>query len=159
ARLVEGALAGARAARWKLSGPLRVIAAGKAAIPMARTARDLFGDRIRAGLIVGVEPAASVDAAGGFPVVVGGHPTPSAASEQGGRRALELAASLRSDETLLVLLSGGASALMAVPGDGVTLEDKQAATRQLLRAGADIHALNTVRKHLSAIKGGRLAAR
>jgi glycerate-2-kinase len=137
---------------------MRVIAAGKAAMPMARAARELFGDRIRAGLIVGAA-AADPEQHRGFQVIVGGHPTPSAASEQGGRRALELAASLRSDETLVVLLSGGASALMAVPADGVLLEDKQAATRQLLRAGADIHALNTVRKHLSAIKGGWLAAR
>jgi hydroxypyruvate reductase len=59
---------------------------------------------------------------------------------------------------LLVLLSGGASALMAVPADGVSLEDKRASTELLLRGGADIHALNTVRKHLSAIKGGWLAA-
>jgi len=125
---------------------------------MARAARELFGDRIRGGLIVGVEPAAHAEVSG-FPLIVGGHPTPTAASEQGGRRALELAASLGSDETLVVLLSGGASALMAVPVDGVTLEDKQATTRQLLRAGADIEALNTVRKHLSAIKGGWLAAR
>ncbi len=125
---------------------------------MARAARELFGDRIRAGLIVGVD-AADPEQHRGFQVIVGGHPAPSVASEQGGRRALELAASLQSDETLVVLLSGGASALMAVPADGVLLEDKQAATRQLLRAGADIHALNTVRKHLSAIKGGWLAAR
>jgi glycerate-2-kinase len=155
ARLVERAVAAARID----SSAMRVIAAGKAAIPMARAARAAFGDRIRAGLIVGVGPAPSEGAAGGFPVVVGGHPTPTAASEHGGRRALELAASLQGDETLVVLLSGGASALMAVPADGVTLEDKQAATRQLLRTGADIHALNTVRKHLSAIKGGWLAAR
>jgi hydroxypyruvate reductase len=155
ARLVERAIAKTRIDSW---GPVRVVAAGKAAVPMARAARESLGDRIRAGLVVGVEPAANDDT-GGFPVVVGGHPTPTAASEQGGRRALELAASLQAGETLVVLLSGGASALMAVPADGVTLEDKQAATRQLLRAGADIHALNTVRKHLSAIKGGWLAAR
>ena len=61
-------------------------------------------------------------------------------------------------EQLLVLLSGGASALMAVPADGLTLDDKRRTTDRLLRAGADIHALNTVRKHLSAIKGGWLAA-
>jgi hydroxypyruvate reductase len=138
---------------------MRVIAAGKAAIPMARAARESFGDRIRAGLIVGAGAAADPEQHRGFQVIAGGHPTPSAASERGGRRALELAASLQSDETLVVLLSGGASALMAVPAAGVLLEDKQAATRQLLRAGADIHALNTVRKHLSAIKGGWLAAR
>ena len=73
--------------------------------------------------------------------------------------ALALAASLAADETLLVLISGGASALMAVPADGITLDDKRATTERLLRAGADIHALNTVRKHLSALKGGWLAAR
>src|SRR5205085_3951298 len=72
--------------------------------------------------------------------------------------ALMLARSLGPDDRLLVLLSGGASALMAVPIDGVPLEDKRRTTDVLLRAGADIHALNTVRKHLSAIKGGRLAA-
>jgi len=94
-----------------------------------------------------------------FPMIAGGHPTPTAESERGGREALALAASLAPDETLLVLLSGGASALMAVPADGITLADKQAATQQLLRGGADIHALNTVRKHLSAIKGGQLAAK
>ena len=91
-------------------------------------------------------------------MIVGGHPMPTAGSERAGRRALEVAASLQPDETLLVLLSGGASALMAVPADGLTLADKQATTRHLLRAGADIHELNTVRKHLSAIKGGWLAA-
>jgi hydroxypyruvate reductase len=152
ARLVERAVVA-----LPLAGPVRVVAAGKAAVPMARAARALFGDRIRAGLIVGVEPLATAET-GGFEVVVGGHPTPSASSEHGGRRALELAASLRADETLVVLLSGGASALMAVPADGLSLEDKQAATRQLLRAGADIYALNTVRKHVSAIKGGWLVA-
>ena len=106
---------------------------------------------------MGVVPAG----AGGtvpFEMVVGGHPMPTAGSERGGRRALDIVASLLPDETLLVLLSGGASALMAVPADGVTLADKQATTRHLLRAGADIHELNTVRKHLSAIKGGWLGA-
>jgi glycerate 2-kinase len=126
---------------------------------MAVAAQQLFGDRIRRGLIVGVLPAGTASTAGlPFPMVVAGHPTPTADSERGGRHALELAASLQPDETLVVLLSGGASALMAVPADGLTLEDKQATTRQLLRAGADIHALNTVRKHVSAIKGGWLAA-
>ena len=127
---------------------------------MAVAAKRLFGDRIRRGLIVGVLPAGTSSTDGlPFPMVIGGHPTPTAASETGGRQALELAASLQPDETLVVLLSGGASALMAVPADGLTLADKQATTKQLLRAGADIHALNTVRKHLSAIKGGWLAAR
>jgi hydroxypyruvate reductase len=136
---------------------LRVIAAGKAARPMAKAAVHLFAGRIRTGIIVSVEPVDTVGPP--FMTIIGGHPTPTPESERAGRRALELAASLGHDETLLVLLSGGASSLMAVPAEGLTLDDKRAATSHLLRAGADIHALNTVRKHLSAIKGGWLAAR
>ena len=120
---------------------------------MAKGAASVLKDRLRGGLIVAPAP----EAFGSFEVVAGGHPIPTAGSERGGRRALEIAASLASDEELLVLLSGGASALMAVPAEGLTLDDKQKTTAQLLRAGADIHALNTVRKHVSAIKGGRLA--
>jgi hydroxypyruvate reductase len=89
--------------------------------------------------------------------MTGAHPTPSAASEEAGRRALEFARSGRPDETLLVLLSGGASSLMAVPADGVTLADKARTAELLMRGGASIDELNAVRKHLSAIKGGRLA--
>ena len=147
-------------ARSVAPGGVRVLAAGKAAVPMAQAASRMLGDRVRRGLIVGVVPVgAPSSSALPYPMIVGGHPTPTAESERGGREALALAASLQEGETLVVLLSGGASALMAVPAQGVTLEDKQATTRQLLRAGADIHALNTVRKHLSAIKGGGLAAR
>jgi glycerate 2-kinase len=131
-----------------------VIAAGKAAPAMASAAARHFGPAMRAGLIV----APAADPVPGFDVVAGGHPLPTGESEAAGRRALALAASTAAAETLLVLISGGASALMAVPADGVALADKRAATSQLLRAGADITALNTVRKHLSAIKGGWLAA-
>ena len=123
---------------------------------MARAAHDLFGPRIRTGLVIGPPGAGGADIP--FELVVGGHPMPTAESERAGRRALEVAAALEPDESLLVLLSGGASALMAVPAAGLTLADKQATTRHLLRAGADIHELNTVRKHLSASKGGWLAA-
>ena len=123
---------------------------------MATAAARHFGSRIQAGLVVASTPAA---VPAGFELIVGGHPIPTADSERGGRRALEIAERLGPDERLLVLLSGGASALMAVPADGIRLEDKRATTERLLRAGADIHALNTVRKHLSSIKGGWLAAR
>ena len=122
---------------------------------MAASAARLLGPRVRAGLVVSAEPASVPH---GFELIVGGHPVPTADSEAGGRRALAIADGMAPDETLLVLLSGGASALMAVPADGVTLDDKRATTARLLRGGADIHALNTVRKHLSAIKGGWLAA-
>jgi glycerate 2-kinase len=134
----------------------RIIAAGKAAPAMASAAARHLGSRVRAGLVV-ASTAAPVPEA--FELIVGGHPIPTTDSERAGRRALELAARLEPGERLLVLLSGGASALMAVPADGLTLDDKRATTDRLLRAGADIHALNTVRKHLSAIKGGWLAAR
>ena len=83
---------------------------------------------------------------------------PGCRSVAAARRALAMAAAAAARRLLVVLLSGGASALMAVPADGLTLDDKQDTIGALLRAGADIHALNTVRKHLSAIKGGRLAA-
>jgi glycerate 2-kinase len=132
-----------------------LIAAGKASDGMARAAAE--HDRFDGGVVVGLP-----DAADSVPPdlirIAGGHPIPSAGSEAAGRKALDLARSLSPDDYLLVLLSGGASALMAVPADGLTLDEKRAATQQLLRAGADIHALNTVRKHLSAIKGGQLAA-
>ena len=123
---------------------------------MAQAAARRLGGSVRAGLVI-ASTAAPVPV--GFELIVGGHPVPTAESERGGRRALELAGSLQAGERLLVLLSGGASALMAVPAEGITLDDKRATTERLLKGGADIHALNTVRKHLSAIKGGRLAAR
>lgn len=122
---------------------------------MAKAASSVLKQRLRGGLVVG--PVA--DAFGSLEAIAGGHPVPDEGSERAGRRALEIAEGLASDETLLVLLSGGASALMAVPADGVSLDDKRRTTAQLLRAGADIHALNTVRKHLSAIKGGWLGKR
>jgi hydroxypyruvate reductase len=123
---------------------------------MARAANRLFGSRIRAGIVITRDRWADADLP--FELVAGGHPVPTADSERAGRRALEIAASLGAGETLVVLLSGGASALMAAPAAGLTLADKQATTKHLLRAGATIHELNTVRKHLSAVKGGWLAA-
>ena len=77
---------------------------------------------------------------------------------KGARRALEIARSSGPDDVLMVLISGGGSALMALPAPGISLEDKQQTARTLMARSADIYELNTVRKHLSAIKGGRLAA-
>jgi hydroxypyruvate reductase len=122
---------------------------------MATAAARALPGVIRQGLVV---PAAAGGPPAQFEEIVGGHPTPTAGSETAGRRVLALARSLRAEDRLLLLLSGGGSALMAVPAEGISLDDKRRTTELLLRAGADIHALNTVRKHLSAIKGGRLAA-
>ncbi len=120
---------------------------------MADAATRVFGVRVRGGLVVGVQGAWSVSS---LDCMRGGHPVPNAESERAGRLALELARAARPDDLVLFLFSGGASALMAVPADGLTLEDKQRTTERLLRSGADIYTLNTVRKHLSAIKGGQL---
>jgi hydroxypyruvate reductase len=134
---------------------------------MAAAAARVLGPRLRRGLIIAPETEKgpypfSTEAAekgcGPFSGIAAGHPTPTDASVDAGRRAIRLTKSVRADETLLVLLSGGASALMAAPADGVTLADKVRTTDVLLRAGADIRTLNTVRKHVSAVKGGWLAA-
>ena len=87
-----------------------------------------------------------------------GHPVPDERSVAAARGALQVAQRTADDDLLIVLLSGGASALMALPAEDVTLADKQETVRRLLKGGATIQELNTVRKHLSAIKGGRLAA-
>ena len=86
-----------------------------------------------------------------------GHPVPDAASEEAARRMLAIARSLGPDDHLLCLASGGGSSLMTLPAAGLTLADKAAVNRALLKSGAPIAAMNCVRKHLSAIKGGRLA--
>ncbi len=91
-------------------------------------------------------------------IVEASHPVPDGAGERTARRILDLARGLGSDDQLVFLASGGGSALLALPAPGLTLADKQAVTRALLRSGATISEINTVRKHLSAIKGGRLAA-
>src|SRR5690606_21019216 len=86
-----------------------------------------------------------------------GHPLPDHGGREAARRILGHARGLGPDDLLLCLISGGGSALLTAPAPGLTLEDKQAVTRALLRSGATIAEINAVRKHLSAIKGGRLA--
>ena len=136
-------------------GACRVVAAGKAAGVMMRAALDA-GVMVEQGLI------AATHWDGEWPASIGairsGHPVPTEASEDAGRAALAIARAAAGDEHLVVLLSGGASALMACPAEGISLADKQATTKLLLAAGASIDELNAVRKHLSAVKGGGLAA-
>ena len=92
-------------------------------------------------------------------MIEAGHPLPDAAGISATKRALALADAADADDLVLVLLSGGASANWIAPAAGLALEEKQAVTRALLRSGAAIGEMNAVRKHLSRIKGGRLAAR
>lgn len=133
---------------------MSVIAVGKASAAMAGAAWDALGDRVRNGLVIApTATAAKVP----FQLIVGEHPQPGPGSLAAGREALRVAQDVSRGERLLVLLSGGASSLMAAPAPGITLEEKRQATAVLLRSGADIYALNTVRKHISTIKGGHLA--
>jgi hydroxypyruvate reductase len=133
---------------------LWLIAAGKAAPAMADAAVRALGNRVRGGVVVSPVPAA----ARGLEFILAEHPQPGPGSAHAGRRALEIAGSVPQHDDLLVLLSGGASSLLVAPADGISLEEKRESTGVLLRAGADIYALNTFRKHVSRIKGGRLAA-
>ena len=120
----------------------RIIAIGKGSAAMFAGAKDALGARIEDSVVVTPEDA--------------GHPLPDARSVRAGERCLELA-SRRGDATIVVLVSGGASALVCAPAPGVTLRDVRAVTRALLASGATVQDINVVRKHLSRIKGGGLA--
>ena len=132
-----------------------VLGAGKASAAMARAVEDRWQGPL-SGLVVtryghGV-PCRRIE------IVEAAHPVPDAKGEDAARRILDLARSAGPDDLVLCLISGGGSALLALPADGLTLTGKQAVSRALLASGATISEMNTVRKHLSAIKGGRLAA-
>jgi len=133
-----------------------LLAAGKAARAMASGCLDVFGAQVTGGLVVGLPDAA--EAIPPLEWIASSHPVPDDRSVRAGRAAMDLARSLDGDDVLCVLLSGGASAMLAVPATDTTLADKRTTTARLLAAGADITSLNTVRKHLSEIKGGRLSA-
>ena len=139
---------------------VRLLAVGKAAIGMAIAAEELLGARLIEGLAIApASLARGADAAAMRSRVIGAaHPLPDATSVAAARAALELASRAQSGELLMVALSGGASALLALPAGAVTLADKIAITSALMRTGATIRELNIVRKHVSAIKGGRLLA-
>jgi hydroxypyruvate reductase len=138
------------------SPTVTVIAAGKAAWPMAHAFAWLDRAVVDRGMIAGPR-VGEVPDAGQLEWYEGGHPVPNDASVAAGRRALELAGEA-GDRYVVVLMSGGASSMMAVPAPGVTMTDKVETTRTLLAAGVPIGQLNCVRKHLSGIKGGWLAA-
>jgi len=136
---------------------LLLVAAGKAAWPMARAAADRLDDRVRAALVAGPRGEGGLPAA--FVHVPGGHPLPDAASVSAGERAVALAEqAAATGDLLLVLLSGGSSAMLALPAADLTLDDKRRTTELLLGSGATIQEINAVRKHLSRLKGGGLGA-
>jgi len=134
---------------------LCVLAVGKAAAPMAAAVEAIAGDRIAAGLAVTKDGHGAALAR--MPLRETAHPVPDARCERAAHEALALVAGAAREDVLLVLLSGGASSLLACPAPGLTLAELADATQALLAAGADIEELNTVRKHLAALAGGRLA--
>ncbi len=130
-----------------------VIAIGKAAPAMASAAVEWCGDLPVSGVVVSSVPTS----AAGLDVLVASHPIPDATSESAGRRVLDTASTCGAGDLVLVLISGGGSSLCTVPAPGLTLYDLVQTTSVLLRSGATINEVNTVRKHLSGVKGGRLA--
>jgi glycerate 2-kinase len=152
---IKGSIVEAFGARIPLDrGRLILIAAGKAASRMAAAAEGILDRKLDAGLAVDVSAQAPLSR---VRLMLAGHPVP----DERGLRAAEaverLASDLTQGDALLFLLSGGASALLAAPVTGVSLDDKATITSLLLRSGAVIHELNVVRKHLSRLKGGGLA--
>ncbi len=132
-----------------------ILAFGKAALPMARAALEAYPGVDT--LVIAPRGTANLNLPAPATLMLSSHPVPDASSVAAAQAALARLRALQAGQRALVLVSGGGSALMAAP-DGVTLEHKQALTHALLRAGADIGEINTVRKHLSRVKGGRLAA-
>ena len=136
------------------SGRAIVIGAGKAAAAMAETIEAAWEGEI-SGLVV-TRYGHGADCRK-IEVVEAAHPVPDDAGERVARRVLEMVSNLEESDRVIFLLSGGGSSLLALPADGISLADKQAINKALLRSGAHIGEMNCVRKHLSAIKGGRLA--
>ncbi len=141
-----------------IKGRIVVIGAGKAAAAMAQAVETAWSNDLHrvTGLVVtryghGV-PTRKIE------VVEAAHPVPDAAGQAAARRILAAVQGLTADDLVLALMSGGGSALLALPAPGITLAEKQAKTRELLMNGASIHEINAARKAMSAIKGGKLAA-
>ena len=131
-----------------------VLAAGKAAGAMAKAAEELLGEKVSGGLVVtkdGHDPGPE-----GFETLFASHPEPDERSVEAARKVQELAESLGEEDLLLALISGGASALLADPTPPIELADLKQLTSDLLKSGADIGEINTVRKHVSVLKGGGL---
>lgn len=132
-----------------------VIGGGKASVAMAQAVEEVLGDRITSGLVnTKYGYTASLRHIG---IIEAGHPLPDESGQRGGRRMLELMEQAGADSLVICLISGGGSALLVSPADGLTLADKQELTKSLLRCGATINELNSLRKHLSRMKGGNLA--
>jgi glycerate 2-kinase len=132
-----------------------VIGAGKAGAPMAQAVEEILGDRISGGIInVKYGHLAELSR---VKAIEAGHPVPDEAGLEGTRAILDLASRAEKVDLVICLISGGGSALLPLPAEGLSLQDKQDTTKVLLACGATIHEINSVRKHISMVKGGGLA--
>ncbi len=152
-------------------GRVIVVGAGKAGAPMVTAISEIFGDKISEGRVIvkyghGLtkskeksddSTSQSQGQTGQIQITEAGHPLPDEAGLLGAREITRLLREAGEEDTILCLISGGGSALLTLPANGLTLNDLQATTECLLAAGATINEFNTIRKHLSAVKGGRLA--
>ena len=134
---------------------LFIIGAGKASAAMAAALEEILADRITDGLVV-VKYGHTVDLSH-ISLVEAGHPVPDKNGQEGAERIRKLAGKAGKNDLVFCLMSGGGSALLLSPGPGIGLADKQETIRVLMSCGAGIHEINTIRKHLSRIKGGQLA--
>ncbi len=154
---IDAASPGKRVAQFlpaRPRGRIIVVGAGKAAASMAAAVEAAWAGPLEGLVVTRYGHGATTKY---IEVVEASHPVPDAAGEAAALRILDKVRGLTADDLVLCLISGGGSALLAAPASGVTLEDKRTINRALLTSGADIAEMNCVRKHLSAIKGGRLA--
>jgi hydroxypyruvate reductase len=143
--------------KYNLSGikNILVTGAGKATAPMAAAIEDILGDNITRGIInVKYGHTTNLNT---IRIIEAGHPLPDKNGMKAAEEILKLAEGAKKDDLVLCLISGGGSALLVFPAEGITLKDKQDTIKILLSCGASIHEINTIRKHISKIKGGRLA--
>ncbi|HBU96522.1 glycerate kinase type-2 family protein [Thalassospira lucentensis] len=138
----------------KPKGKTIVIGAGKASANMARAFEKAWDGPLEGLVVTRYGHAVACEK---IEIVEASHPVPDAAGQKAAERILEIVKKAGPDDLVVCMISGGGSALLALPGPGLTLEDKQSISKALLRSGATISEMNCVRKHLSAIKGGRLA--
>lgn len=137
--------------------PTHLLAIGKAAISMSRSAQRVLGQQLQSSLVLTTPTTHATGLAKDIPLLTADHPLATGRNVQAASRVLEFVRTLPSDAHLVVLLSGGGSALLTLPAPPVTLEDIRNVSDALMRAGCDIRSLNTVRKHIEQLKGGRLA--
>lgn len=140
-----------------VNSKIRVIAVGKASAPMLKTSLRILGGHVVSGILASPRNSDLKINDKRIATFHPNHPTPNQEGVRASRRVLATITAMRANEVLLCLISGGASAMLPAPPADITLEDKRTITRQLIHSRASIHQINTVRRHLSELKGGRLA--